>query len=215
MNAESTTTKNIKNKTSQPGRTRYMVQIAMLAAVATVLMLFDIPLPFAPSFYQLDLSEVPVLIGAFAMGPMAGALIELVKVLINLVISGTSTAGVGELANFLIGCSFVVPAAWIYKNHKTKKNALIGMIVGTLCMAAVGGFLNAFVLLPAYAKAFGMPMDALVGMGSAVNKAITSLPTFCLFAVVPFNLIKGVVVSLITLLLYKHISRLLKGEAMV
>ncbi|MDD7739173.1 MAG: ECF transporter S component [Fusicatenibacter sp.] len=214
MNAESTTTKQAKRQTSALGKTRYMVQIAMLAAISTVLMLFDIPLPFAPSFYQLDLSEVPVLIGAFAMGPLAGAMIELVKVLIHLVIAGTTTAGVGEFANFLIGCSFVIPAAWIYRYHKTKKNALIGMTVGTICMAAVGGFLNAFVLLPAYAKAFGMPMEALVEMGSAVNKAITSLPTFCLFAVVPFNLIKGVVVSMITLLLYKHISRLLKGEAM-
>ena len=169
-------------------------------------MFFDIPLPFAPSFYKIDLSEVPVLIGAFAMGPLAGAAIELIKILLNLVMKGSTTAGVGEVANFLIGCAYVMPAAWIYKTQKTKKNAMIGM--------AVGGLLNAFVLLPAYAAAFGMPMDALVGMGSAVNKAITSLPTFVLFAVVPFNIIKGVVVSLVTMLLYKHISRLLKGEAM-
>ena len=175
---------------------------------------FDIPLPFAPSFYKIDLSEVPVLIGAFAMGPLAGAAIELIKILLNLVMKGSTTAGVGEVANFLIGCAYVMPAAWIYKTQKTKKNAMIGMAVGTVFLAAAGGLLNAFVLLPAYAAAFGMPMDALVGMGSAVNKAITSLPTFVLFAVVPFNIIKGVVVSLVTMLLYKHISRLLKGEAM-
>ena len=190
---------------SQIGKTRYMVQVAMLGAAAVVLMFFDIPLPFAPSFYKIDLSEVPVLIGAFAMGPLAGAAIELIKILLNLVMKGSTTAGVGEVANFLIGCAYVMPAAWIYKTQKTKKNAMIGM---------AGGLLNAFVLLPAYAAAFGMPMDALVGMGSAVNKAITSLPTFVLFAVVPFNIIKGVVVSLVTMLLYKHISRLLKGEAM-
>lgn len=212
MNAQTTTKQ--QKKTSQIGKTRYMVQVAMLAAAATVLMFFDIPLPFAPSFYKIDLSEVPVLIGAFAMGPLAGAAIELVKVLLNFVLKGTTTAGVGEVANFLIGCAYVMPAAWIYKAHKTRKNAMIGMAVGTVFLSAVGGLLNAFVLLPAYAVAFGMPIDALVGMGSAVNKAITSLPTFVLFAVVPFNIVKGVIVSVITMLLYKHISRLLKGEAM-
>ena len=205
MNAQ--TTAKQTSKMSQIGKTRYMVQVAMLGAAAVVLMFFDIPLPFAPSFYKIDLSEVPVLIGAFAMGPLAGAAIELIKILLNLVMKGSTTAGVGEVANFLIGCAYVMPAAWIYKTQKTKKNAMIGL-------AAAGGLLNAFVLLPAYAAAFGMPMDALVGMGSAVNKAITSLPTFVLFAVVPFNIIKGVVVSLVTMLLYKHISRLLKGEAM-
>ena len=146
--------------------------------------------------------------------PAAGALIELVKVLLNLVLNGTDTAFVGEFANLLIGCSLVVPAGVIYQRKKTRITAIIGMVVGTVLMAAVGGFLNAYLLLPAYAAAFGMPIDSLVGMGSAVNAAITSLPTFCLFAVVPFNLVKGVVVSVITLLLYKHISRILKGEAM-
>ena len=181
MNAQ--TTAKQTSKMSQIGKTRYMVQVAMLGAAAVVLMFFDIPLPFAPSFYKIDLSEVPVLIGAFAMGPLAGAAIELIKILLNLVMKGSTTAGVGEVANFLIGCAYVMPAAWIYKTQKTKKNAMIGMAVGTVFLAAAGGLLNAFVLLPAYAAAFGMPMDALVGMGSAVNKAITSLPTFVLFAV--------------------------------
>lgn len=150
-----------------------------VGAAAVVLMFFDIPLPFAPSFYKIDLSEVPVLIGAFAMGPLAGAAIELIKILLNLVMKGSTTAGVGEVANFLIGCAYVMPAAWIYKTQKTKKNAMIGMAVGTVFLAAAGGLLNAFVLLPAYAAAFGMPMDALVGMGSAVNKAITNASDLC------------------------------------
>ena len=210
MSTKVMTRQNEKNR----NKIRTMAQIGMLSAIATVLMLFEIPLPFAPSFYEIDFSEVPILIGSFAMGPLAGAAIELIKILLNFAINGTMTAGVGEIANFLIGCAYVMPAAWIYKTQKTKKNAMIGMAVGTVFLAAAGGLLNAFVLLPAYAAAFGMPMDALVGMGSAVNKAITSLPTFVLFAVVPFNIIKGVVVSLVTMLLYKHISRLLKGEAM-
>lgn len=214
MNAETMKAGEKIRRTQEIGKTRCMVQTGMLAAIAVVLMLFEIPLPFAPTFYKIDLSEVPILIAAFAMGPLAGAVAELIKILLNLVINGTSTAFVGEFANFLIGCALVLPAAWIYQRNKTKKMAIAGMAAGTVIMAALGGFLNAFLLLPTYAKAFGIPIDGLVEMGSAVNKAVTSLPTFCLFAVVPFNLIKGVVVSVITLLLYKYIRKILKGEAM-
>ena len=211
MNKETTVKHLEREQKGTIGKTRYLVQVAMLSAVAVVLMFFSVPLPFAPAFYTLDFSEVPVLIGAFAMGPLAGVLIEFVKILLNLVVHGTTTACVGELANFLIGCSFVFPAAFLYQKHKTKKHALWGMAAGTICMAVIGGLMNAYVLLPAYAAAFGMPLDALVDMGTAVNRAIKSLPTFCLFAVVPFNLVKGVVVSGVTMLLYKQISRLLKG----
>jgi riboflavin transporter FmnP len=200
------------NATNQvtSSKIRKMVQIAMLSAVSTILMLFEIPLFFAPSFYKVDLSEVPVLIGAFAMGPIAGAIIELVKVALNLVINGSETAGIGELANFLIGCAFVVPSGIIYNKNKTRKGAMIGMVVGTIVMAAVGGTLNAFVLLPTYAKIFGMPIDALVGMGTAVNHLITNLSTFVLFAVVPFNLLKGAIVSIVVALIYKKIRPILK-----
>ena len=102
---------------------RAVVQIGMLAAVAVILMLFEIPLPFAPSFYKIDFSEVPVLVGCFAMGPVAGALIELVKILLNFVLTGTSTAGVGEIANFVIGCALCVPAGIIYRRNRTRKNS--------------------------------------------------------------------------------------------
>lgn len=193
-------------------KVRSMVQIGMLSAVAIVLMLFEIPLWFAPGFYKIDLSEVAVMVGAFAMGPAAGIAIEFVKILLNLLINGTQTAGVGELANFLIGCSLVLPAAWIYKNKKTRKNAVLGMGIGILCTTAVGCILNAFLLLPAYSAAFGMPIETLVGMGSAVNKAITGLPTFVMFAVAPFNLLKGFLVSVITLLLYKKLNPILKAN---
>lgn len=189
---------------------RYLVQIGMLSAIAVVLMLFEIPLPFAPSFYEIDFSEVPVMVGCFVMGPLAGVAIEMVKILLNFVVNGTSTAGVGELANFIIGCSLCVPAGIIYKKNHTKTGALIGMSVGTVIMTILGCAINAFVLLPVYATAFGMPMDALIGMGSAVNARITSLSTFVLFAVAPFNLLKGVLVSVVVLLIYKKISPVLK-----
>ena len=182
----------------------------MLSAIAVVLMLFEIPLPFAPAFYEIDFSEVPVLVGCFAMGPAAGVAIEFLKILLNFAINGTATAGVGEIANFLIGCSLVVPAALIYKFKKTRTGAIVGMAAGTVFMTAVGCLLNAFVLLPTYAVAFGMPIDGLVQMGTAVNSAIDSLTTFVLFAVAPFNLLKGVLVSLIVFLIYKKISPVFK-----
>ena len=189
---------------------RTIAQIGMLGAVALVLMLFEIPLPFAPSFYKIDFSEVPVLIGSFAMGPVAGVLIELVKILLKLLTIGSTTAGVGDVANFLIGISFCLPAAFIYRKMHSKKGAIIGMAAGTIFMTLVGCFLNAYVLLPTYAKAFQMPIDALVAMETAVNGHITSLFTFVAFAVAPFNLLKGILVSLVVALIYKKISPILK-----
>lgn len=191
-------------------KVRTMAQVGMLSAIAVVLMLFEIPLPFAPAFYEIDFSEVPVLVGCFAMGPAAGVAIEFLKILLNFAINGTATAGVGEIANFLIGCSLVVPAALIYKFKKMRTGAIVGMAAGTVFMTAVGCLLNAFVLLPTYAVAFGMPIDGLVQMGTAVNSAIDSLTTFVLFAVAPFNLLKGVLVSLIVFLIYKKISPVFK-----
>ena len=204
MSTETKTLTNADAKIQPKLGVKALVQIGMLSAIAVVLMMFDIPLPFAPTFYKIDLSEVPV--GCFAMGPMAGVLVELVKILLNLVLTGTQTAGVGEIANFIIGCSFCVPAGLIYRRNRTRKSALIGMVTGTVLMIVIGCFVNAFVLLPTYAAAFGMPIDALVGMGTAVNSHITSLSTFVMFAVAPFNLVKGIVVSLIVFLIYKKIS---------
>jgi len=193
-------------------KTRNMVSIAMLAAVAVVLMLFEFPLPFLPPFYKIDASELPVIIGAFAMGPWAGALIELLKVLLNLLMDGTTTAFVGEFANFLIGCSYVVPASLVYYYRKSKKNALLGLVLGTFTCAVVGCFLNAYLLLPAYSKAFHMEIEALIAMGTAANKAINSMFTFVLFATAPLNILKCGLVSVFTMLVYKPISRILKGE---
>lgn len=198
--------KETKNKMS----VKMITQVGMLGAIAVVLMLFEIPLPFAPSFYEIDFSEVPVMVGAFAMGPLAGVLIEFVKILLNLLINGTTTAGVGEIANFLIGIGFCLPASVIYRKMHSKKGAIVGLASGTLVMTAAGCFLNAYVLLPAYAKAFEMPIDALVGMGTAVNSKITDLFTFVIFAVAPFNLLKGILVSLVVVLIYKKISPILK-----
>ncbi len=200
-----------KNARNSVATTRMIAFCGMFSAIAAVLMYFEIPLPFAPVFYKLDFSEVPVLIGTFCFGPVAGALIEGLKILLKFVMKGTSTAGVGELANFAVGCAFVVPAGIVYKMMKSRKGALVGCIAGTVMMIVLGCLINAYVLLPFYANAFEMPIDDLVAMGTAVNPAITSLTTFVMLAVAPFNLLKGVLVSIITFLLYKRISRLVKG----
>lgn len=191
---------------------RGMVEIGMLSALAIVLMLFEFPLPFAPGFYKLDFGELPVIIGAFAIHPFAGVMIELVKILLNLLIDGSATAGVGELANFFIGCFFVLPASFVYHHKKTRTNAVIGLVIGTLCMTIIGCFLNAYVMLPAYSVAFHMEIEKLIAMGTAVNPAINSMWTFIILAVAPFNMVKGILVSAITILIYKRISIILKGN---
>ena len=140
------------------------------------------------------------------MGPVAGILIEAVKVTLNLVIEGTLTAGVGDIANFLIGCSFIVPAAIIYKREKTQKNAVKGLIVGVFVKTIFAAVMNLYVLLPVYSMAFGLPLDSIIQMGTALNSSITSLTTFVLFATVPFNLLKSFLSSLITFLIYKKLS---------
>lgn len=192
---------------------RTLAQVAMLGAVATVLMMIEFPIPvIAPPFYQMDFSEVPVLVGAFAMGPVAGIMIELLKVLLYAVMHGSATAGVGELANFVIGCSFIVPAGLFYKMRRNRKSAMVGMVTGTITMAVVGCVVNAFVLLPAYGVAFGMPVDAFIQMGSAIHSSINNLFTFVVLAVAPFNLLKGCIISVVTLLIYKRIRVLLRGD---
>ncbi len=193
----------------QRSNTKVIAKVGVLGAVATVLMLLEFPLWFAPSFYELDFSEVPVLLGAFALGPAAGAMIELVKILINFVVNGTDTGGIGEFANLLIGCSFIIPAGLIYKKHKTIKTAILGLIVGTISLAIVGAFLNYFLLLPVYSKIYGAPIQAFIDMGNVINPAITDLKTFVMYAVVPFNLFKGIVVSAMVILIYKRLSPIL------
>lgn len=193
-------------------KTHNIAMVGMLSAISLVLFMFEIPLPFAPSFYELDFSELPVLIGSFALGPVAGISIELCKILLKLVIKGTTTAFVGDFANFIIGCSMIVPASIIYHKFKTKKAALFSMITGTLVMTVFGSLFNALYLLPAFAKLYGMPLEAIIAIGNEVNGSINSVATLVLFAVVPFNLLKGGLLTLLTMLLYKHISGVIKGH---
>ena len=150
--------------------TKNVVLMGMFGALAGVLMLFEFPLPF------LDVSEVPVLIGTFAMGPVAGAIMEVVKILVKLVLKPTSTGFVGEFANLVISCAMVVPAGIIYKVSHTRKGAMTSLVVGTVLMAAVGVAANALVMLPFYSNF--MPMETILAAGAAINPAVGSVWTF-------------------------------------
>ena len=184
--------------------------IGICAAIATVLHILDFPLLFlAPEFYKLDFSELPVLLCGFYLGPTATVACEGIKILLKLVVKGTSTAFVGDFANFAVGCSFVLPATIWYHIHKSKHGALIGLVLGTLCMSIFGSAFNAVYLLPKFSQLFGLPLDTIIAMGSAVNKGVTDVTTFVLFCVAPLNLVKGVSVSVLTLLLYKRVERVL------
>ncbi|NLL80069.1 MAG: ECF transporter S component [Clostridiales bacterium] len=191
--------------------TRKVAVIGMFSAISAVLMLFEIPVGFAPDFYKLDFSELPALIGAFAYGPVAGVMIEFIKIILKLLFKSTSTALVGELANFAVGCSFLLPASILYLAKKNKKNAILSCIIGTFTMTVFGTAFNAVYLLPKFSELYGLPLDAIVGMGTAINGNINSVTTLVVFCVAPLNLLKGGLVSIITLLIYKKLSPILKA----
>lgn len=191
---------------------RKVAMTGMFSAVAMVLMLFDFPLPFAPGFYKLDFSELPILIGTFAFGPAAGVMMEFIKIVLKLFIKGTSTVFVGDLANFVVGCSFILPASVLYTFRKNKKTAIMACIVGTLCMTVFGTAFNAVYLLPAFSKLYNMPLENLLAMGSAINPLAKegSIVSFVVACVAPMNLLKGTIVSVVTLLIYKPLSPIIK-----
>ena len=200
-------------QTRHTSRSKRICTIAICSAIAAVLHMLDFPLLFlAPEFYKLDFSELPVMLCAFYLGPSAGVACEAVKIVLKLLLKGTSTAFVGDFANFVVGCSLVLPAAIIYHTKKSRTSALWGLVVGTLCLTAFGSFFNAVYLLPKFAQLYGMPLDTIIAMGSKINSSIQSLQSFIILAVAPLNLIKGAMISVLTLLLYKRVARPLFGK---
>lgn len=191
--------------------TRKITMIGLFSALAVILHIFDFPIPFlAPGFYKLDFSEIPALVGTFAFGPVAGVMIEFCKILLKLVIKGTSTAFVGDLANFVIGCSLILPASIIYMFKKTRKRAFLSCIAGSMIMTVFGTAFNGIYLLPAFSALFGMPMEAIIAAGAEINGNINNVTSFVCFAVAPINIIKSVAASGVTLLIYKPLSPILK-----
>ena len=188
-------------------RTRKITAAAIFTALAVVLMYLEIPLPLMPPFLKFDFSEVPVLVGSFALGPVYGIVIELLKNLIHLPVTGTM--GIGEVSNFITGSIYVFTAGMVYQRLRTRKGAVMGMLSATLLLALVAAPFNYFVTLPLYGSVLNFSTEAIVGMSAKMNPAITSKETLIVLAFVPFNLFKGIVVALITFFIYKPISKLI------
>lgn len=187
-------------------RTKKITYSAMFAAIATVVMFFEFPLPFMPPFLKVDLSGAVSLLAAFMFGPVSAVLITMVKDIIHAFSS--STGCVGELGDFFMTSAFCVVSSLLYRRHHTKKGAVLGMACGTLAMTLVGCFTNKYMLIPFFAKV--MPIEAILSACSAVNPLIGSVDTYILFGTVPFNLMKGAILSVITFLLYKRLSTFVK-----
>jgi riboflavin transporter FmnP len=184
-----------------------LIKVSMLSAIGFILMMFNFPITLLfPDFLKVDVGDLPAIIGAFAMGPMYGVAIQAIKNLLHFLLQ-TSTGGIGELANFLVGSALVLPAGFIYMKDRSKKNAMLGLFVGIFSMAVMGALANYFILLPFY-ETF-MPISIIVELAAKVTPLVKDKFTLVLFSIVPFNLFKGTLVSAITLLIYKRVSRLL------
>ena len=191
--------------------TRRITIVAICAAIAAVLHILDFPLLFlAPEFYKLDFSELPVMLCGFYLGPSAAVVCEALKILLKLLLKGTSTAFVGDFANFVVGCSLVLPALIVYHIRKNRTTALLGLSVGTVILTVFGSAFNALYLLPRFAEMF-MPMEAIIAAGSAIHSSIHDPWSLVWLCVAPLNLVKGVSVSVLTMLLYKRVARPLFG----
>jgi len=190
-----------------PG-TRYLTKIGILSAIAVILMFFEVPVPMMPSFLKLDASELPAIIGAFILGPMAGVFIELIKNILHL--GSTNTVGIGEMANFLVGVSFVAPAGYFYQRNSTHKGAILSLVVATFSMMVSASILNYFVLIPLYQTVLHFPLDQMIALGTVANPHIIDLSSFITLAIAPFNMIKGFIISIFTMMIYKKIFPILR-----
>ena len=191
---------------------------AALSAVAFALMFIEISLPIIPSFIKFDISDLPALFGAFALGPLYGVIIELIKNILHVLLKGTTSAFVGEISNFLLGAVLCLTAGFIYKSKKNKKSAIIACFIGALAMGICALPLNYFIVYPAYVKVYGMPLEAIIGMYTAILGSVAEIPTKnalfnCLLIFnVPFTVCKGIIDAAICILIYKPLSRVIKGK---
>ncbi len=195
------------NREKNKQHIRFVVMTGVLGAVATVLMMLSFSVPFMPSFIKMDFSELPALIATFSMGPISGVMVCLIKNLFNLTM--TTTGGVGELSNFLLGCCLVLPAGLVYQFRKNRRAAFLATLAGSLIMGLASLPLNYFVTYPIYTKI--LPIEQIVGMYQAIFPGVDGLLSCLLFFNVPFTFLKGLVDTLLTFLIYKHISPLIKG----
>lgn len=197
-------------KTKKVLTTKNLTMIAMLSAIAAVLMIFEIQLPFSPSFVKFDFSDLPVMLGGFLIGPFAGGIIAFMKILLHFLLNGTTSFFVGDLSNLLLTLSFVLPASFIYQQKKTKKTAIQGLLVSIICTSLLVIIFNLFLIFPLYLKVLNLKMVDLINMIHVVNPLVKDVFTMIVFSLLPFNLFKYSIVSMITMLSYKKLSILFK-----
>ena len=185
-----------------------LTRCGLLSAMAVILFYIEIPVV---AFYKLDLSTLPAILAGFAMGPLQGIAVIIVKNLVHML--GTSTACVGELADILMSCAFVVPASLYYRQHKSRKSALLAMLIGSVSMVVISVLVNYFILIPAYQVLMNLPLEVIIGMGQKVFGFIDTTIELVLAITAPFNIFKAVVLSVVTYLLYKRVSPLLHQKA--
>lgn len=193
---------------TQVNKVRYIVVVGILSAISTVLMMLSFSVPFMPSFIKMDFSELPALLASFSLGPLAGVLVCLIKNLIN--VTMTTTGGVGELSNFILGTAFVLPAGLIYCKYKTRKSALLAALLGAVAMGSISILTNYFLIYPIYTKI--MPIDVIIKAYQAILPSVDGLLGCLLTFNLPFTVLKGLANTLLTFLIYKRISPLIKGK---
>ena len=190
--------------------TKNLTMIAMFSAISAVLMVFEIQLPFSPSFVKFDFSDLPVMLGGFLIGPFAGGIIVFMKILLHFLLNGTTSFFVGDLSNLLLTLSFVLPASFIYQQKKTKKTTIQGLLVSIICTSLLAIIFNLFLIFPLYLKVLNLNMVDLINMIHVVNPLVKDVFTMIVFSLLPFNLFKYSIVSMITMLSYKKLSILFK-----
>ncbi|MDO5689326.1 MAG: ECF transporter S component [Tissierellia bacterium] len=187
-----------------------LVKIAVLGVIAFLLMLVRMPIFFAPSFMDLDVSEMPGLLASFSMGPVAGFFVILLKIVLKLMMSGTTTQYVGEISNIIVSSALVVTAGFIYQRRRTFRNAIFAMAIGVIAMAVTATISNYFVIFPLYGKLMGISLDEFANAVREVNPLVKDFKSLMVFSIAPFNLVKGLLTAVLTTVLYKRLSPILK-----
>lgn len=189
-----------------------LTKAGMLGGIASIFTLVHISVWFAPPFYKIDLADAIVLIGGYALGPASVLYMQIVKILLNLILDGTTTFFIGEFANFLMGFVFVLPASIIYQKKKDFKSVIIGIAVSIVLVCIVSSIVNVYFTIPAYSKAFGIPIEEILSVSNAINPNIIDMQTLVLFGIVPFNILKCSINSIVSIVLYKRLAKILKLE---
>lgn len=190
--------------------TKYLVLTAVLGAISAILMILEFPMPFIPAFIKMDFSDLPIVLGGFIMGPINGIFISIIKIALHLMLKGTSTFGIGEIANFIYSIGYMLPAVLVYRKLKTKKGAVLSLIIGTVVTSILAVLVNTYFTFPIYGKLMGLDIPSIVAMGASKNGLVTNLPTLMFCSIFPFNLFKYGVTSAITFVIYKKLSIALK-----